>query len=268
MNKNRQNAKLVAEALNECYESMLINHESVESCLARYPEQAAELAPLLQTMQAARAASSLTPDPAFRARARYEFRSALYDTKTARKSPALSWRWRWATIASTAGMLFLTSSGGLVAAATNAMPGQTLYDLKRGVENVQITLTPSQAAKARLYANLANRRVEEIVYAAQNGDAQLTEDLTVEFSNDLSLVASNAIPARNLTFAQGSKQEGAVSADNTYSGASSNAPPATTTTTATSTAVTSGSYPALAPPHHYRYRYHHAHQPGARKRGT
>ena len=211
MIKHKKNDKQIADTLNNCFEKMLAGDESIESCLARYPEHALELKPLLETMKAARAASNLSPDLSFRARARYEFRSALYDSMSAKKRPALSGRWRWATIASTAGVLLLTSAGGVVAASSGSMPGQALYQVKRTIENVQLTMTPSQAAKARLYATLADRRVSEILYAAQLGDVQLTEDLTRQFTGDLSMVSAIATPTRGLTFSGDSKQ-GDVSA--------------------------------------------------------
>jgi len=192
---------------------MLIKNESVDSCLARHPRHAAELKPLLEIMRTAHTASSITPDPSFRSRARYEFHSALYDNMSRNKLPVLTWRWRWATIASTAGVLLLTSTGGVVAASSNSMPGQPLYQVKRTIEDVQLTLTPSQAAKARLYATLADRRVGEIIYAAQLGDVKLTEDLTQQFTTNLSMVSAIIAPTRSLTFGDGSKQAGAPSSE-------------------------------------------------------
>lgn len=209
-----KNDRQIVGVFNECFESLLIKNEPIDACLARYPQHAKELKPLLETTQAAKAASSISPDATFRARARYEFRKALYD-KMSRKErpPALAWRWRWATIASTASVLLLTSMGVVVAASSGSMPGQPLYQVKRSIENIQLTMTPSQAAKARLYATLANRRVSEIVYAAKLGDAKLTEDLTRQFTDNLSMVSVIAAPTRALTFGEGSKQAGAPSVD-------------------------------------------------------
>jgi hypothetical protein len=217
MVNDKQNDKQIADTLNECFESMFFGNDSVESCLAHFPEHTPELEPLLEIMKAARAASNLSPDPSFRARARYELRSALYDSMPAKKRPALSWRWRWATLASTAGVLLLTSTGGAVAASSNSMPGQPLYQVKRIIEEVQLTLTPSQAAKARLYATLADRRVGELVQVAQMENltaerrVQITEDLTQQFTNDLSMVSAIVAPSRALTFGGGSKQSGTPS---------------------------------------------------------
>ena len=211
MVNNKKNDKQIAAALNECFESMLVKNESLDSCLERYPLHSAELKPLLQTMKAAQAVNSLSPDPIFRARARYEFRSALYGKMSRKERPTLAWHWRLATIVSTAGVFLLTSTGGVVAASSSSMPGQPLYQVKRTIENVQLTLTPSQAAKARLYATLADRRVSEIVYAAKLGDVQLTEDLTQQFTHNLSMVSFIAAPTRALTFGNSSKQAGAAS---------------------------------------------------------
>ena len=244
MIKNKKYDKQIASELNDCFESILAGKDTIESCLARYPQHAAELKPLLETMKAARAASSLTPDASFRARARYEFRRALDDSLSPQEPAIRSWRWRWATIASTAGVLLLTSTGGVVAASSGSMPGQALYQVKRSIETVQITLAPSQAAKARLYAALADRRISEIVYTANNlKDAGLIEDLTQQFTQDLSNVSANATPNRALTFGNDSKQAGTASVN-----ASSPEQAATTSVTATSNAtVAPGLTPYYAP---------------------
>jgi hypothetical protein len=241
MTKNKKNDKQIADELNACFESMLAGNDSVASCLTRYPQHAAELKPLLETMKAARAAGSLSPDPSFRAHARYEFRSALYDSMSPKKRPALGWQWRWATIISTAGVFLLTSTGGVVAASSNSMPGQTLYQVKRTIENVQLTMTPSQVAKARLYAALADRRVSEIVYAAtQLKDAGLTEDLTQQFTNDLSMVSNIVTPSRAFTV-DGSKQAGTPS----MAGTTSEQSPTTNNATGATNSSTSPAVPPI-----------------------
>jgi len=56
--------------LNECLERLLVKGESLEQCLQRYPGQAAELKPLLETALAAREASSIQPRADFNGRGR------------------------------------------------------------------------------------------------------------------------------------------------------------------------------------------------------
>ena len=48
--------------LDECFER-LIKGETIEQCLASYPEQAAELEPLLQTAQVTKKATAVEPRP-------------------------------------------------------------------------------------------------------------------------------------------------------------------------------------------------------------
>ena len=55
--------------LNECLERVLTEGETVEQCLASYPDHASELEPLLQTALFDRKASAVKPRLEFRDRA-------------------------------------------------------------------------------------------------------------------------------------------------------------------------------------------------------
>jgi len=63
--------------LDDCLERLLTEGETIEQCLESYSERAAELKPLLQTVLATKKASAIQPRPEFKARARYQFLSAL-----------------------------------------------------------------------------------------------------------------------------------------------------------------------------------------------
>ena len=172
---------------NECLERLLLKGESLEQCLARYPEQAAELKPLLETALAAREASNIQPRPEFRARARYQFRSALKERAAGKSSPSWSWFPRWATVVVIVLGLVMVGSG-TVLAADSSMPDSPLYSVKLATEQVRMTLTPSQIGKARLCAELADRRVAEIAYMANEGDAEQVEMLTRRLDDKLELL--------------------------------------------------------------------------------
>ncbi|NQT30857.1 MAG: hypothetical protein HQ588_00850 [Deltaproteobacteria bacterium] len=181
------NNKEFDNILNECLERLLVKDESLEQCLQRYPEQAAELKPLLETALAAREASAIQPRPDFKARARYQFRSALQE-RAARKSRT-SWGWfpRWATVMAIVLVLVL-GGGGTVAAADSSMPDSPLYSVKLATEQTRLTLTFSQMGKARLCARLADRRVAEIAYLANKGDARRVELITQRLDEKLKLL--------------------------------------------------------------------------------
>jgi hypothetical protein len=198
MNIDKKNDKRMDNALNECFESMVMKGESLDSCLMKHPEHALELKPLLETMQAARSAGAISPEPAFREAARHEFRKALYEQKPIKVQSPLSLR--WATMAAGLGVFVLTSAGGAVAASSSSMPGQILYQVKRNVEDVQLTLAPTQAGKARVYATLADRRISELVYSAESGNVQLTENLTQQFTGDLGMVYQITAAERGIKY--------------------------------------------------------------------
>ena len=123
--------------LNECLERLLINGESIEQCLQSYPEQAAELKPLLQTALTTKQVSAIQPRAEFKASARYEFHLALQEMASWKPLSIFNWFPRWATIATTALVLLLTGSG-TVAAASHSMPDDFLYPVKLVTEEVQL----------------------------------------------------------------------------------------------------------------------------------
>jgi hypothetical protein len=183
----KMNNKEFDNILNECMERLLLEGESLEQCLERYPEQAAELKPLLETALEAREASSIKPRADFRARARYQFHSALKETAEARSGSSWGWFPRWATVAAIVLVLVL-AGGGTVAAAEGSMPDSPLYSVKLATEQVRLTLTTSQMGKAGLCAELADRRVAEIAYMAEKGDAEQVEVLTSRLDDKLELL--------------------------------------------------------------------------------
>jgi hypothetical protein len=176
--------------LNECLERLLVKGETIEQCLQSYPERAAKLEPLLETALVAKRASAIQPRAEFKARARYQFRSALKEAAT-KSRPSLSWFPQWATVATIALVLLLVG-GGTVVAAGNSMPDSPLYPVKLATEQVRLSLTPSQIGKARLCAELADQRVAEIVYMANKGDARQIELLTQRLYERLSILADLA----------------------------------------------------------------------------
>jgi hypothetical protein len=176
--------------LNECLERLLVKGETIEQCLQSYPERATKLEPLLETALVTKKASAIQPRGDFKARARYQFRSALQEAAS-RSRPSLGWLPRWAAVATIALVLLLVG-GGTVVAAGNSMPDNLLYPVKLATEQVRLSLTPSQIGKARLCAELADQRVAEIVYMANKGDARQIELLTQRLDKRLAMLAALA----------------------------------------------------------------------------
>jgi len=174
--------------LDECLERLLIKGETMEQCLQSYPEQAANLKPLLQMALATREAVAIQPRAEFKARARYQFHSALQEAASPRRRPFLGWLPRWATVV-TIVLGVLLAGGGTIAAASYSMPDNLLYPVKLATEQVQLTLTPSDIGKAKLCAKFADRRVAEIIYIANKGNAQQVEAITQRLDKRLVMLA-------------------------------------------------------------------------------
>lgn len=173
--------------LDECLERVLVKGETIEQCLESYPQQADELKPLLLTALSAKRASAIQPHPEFKARARYQLLSAL-QSREARRSRFFNWRPRWATAIAIV-LALLLAGGGTVAAASGSMPDETLYPVKLATEQVQLALTPSDLGKAQFLAELADKRVTEIIYlASQNKPGQI-ESTTQRLETYLAKVA-------------------------------------------------------------------------------
>ena len=166
MKKNRE----LENIFDDCLER-LARGETIMRCLESHPEQAEQLEPLLRTVQVARETSVILPRPEFRARARYEFHSALQEAASKKRPSLFGLRTRLVT-AMVALSIILVSGGGTVVMASSSMPDNPLYPVKLAAEEVQLALTPSDIDKAKVCVMQADRRVEEIVYLADKGDAQ------------------------------------------------------------------------------------------------
>jgi len=191
--KMMKKAKQFDNIFDECLERVLIKGETIEQCLASYPEQAAELEPLLLTALVAKKASSIEPCPEFRERARYQFRAALQEmeAKKERRFFGFNWQPRWATVVVTV-LIFILASGGTVAAAGNSMPDEPLYQVKLATEKARLALTPSVLGKAELYVKLIDKRVNEIVKMAEKGKPEQVERTAERLNGHLVVMASLA----------------------------------------------------------------------------
>jgi hypothetical protein len=174
--------------LNECLERMLLKGESIKQCLADYPEMAIELKPLLETALAARKASMVQPSPEFKAKARYQFRSALSEMAAPKHRSFFSRVPRWAMAVVSLVLVLLLAGGGTVAAAGDSMPDSPLYPVKLATEQVRLVVTTTDIGKANLYNELAGKRVAEIVCMADKGDAQQIELITQRLDENLGMM--------------------------------------------------------------------------------
>lgn len=156
------------DILNECYDRMA-EGQTLEYCLQIFPDQAAELQPLLEIKTGFDAFAEIKPDAEFKTRAYYEMRNALDSAwDQAPQRAGFRWQPRLAMIAVSVIGFIIVAGGGTVYGANGAMPDGALYPVKLLTEQARVSLTGDETARAELYASLTERRVTEISYLAGN----------------------------------------------------------------------------------------------------
>ena len=170
----------IEQILQTCLEMIRSGQETVDSALARYPEQAEELRPLLETaswLQMSRKAVSPAPDFVTASRRRLEARLEREKAEGLSRAPRAEDLGLWNTlvylftqksfvyrfaIATIFVVLFVVTTSSVAGAAQQAIPGDQLYPVKTSLERVQLALSLSEARRAQLNIDFAERRLVEI----------------------------------------------------------------------------------------------------------
>jgi hypothetical protein len=228
--------------LDECL-TRVLKGETVEACLASFPEHGGELEPLLRTALDARAAAVIRPRREFRERAAYEFQAAIREMPAKESVGPVFWHRRWVT-ALAAVVIVLLAGTGVVAASSGSLPDGPLYGVKLATETVRIALTPSDVGKAELYVKFTNRRVDEIIAMADEGKVDQVDRVTERLDSQMiamaGVTAAEAASTPTYSTAETAPQPMLAAPAPTTTVASTTVPAATSTTTTparTTTAV-------------------------------
>lgn len=145
--------------LDNCLTEMSSGASSLDECLARHPEHAAQLKPLLQTALKIERGRAIQPSPAFKARARTELYAHM-QAHPRRRVWGFSSAWRVAvSLAVLVAAFFITGT----AFAQSALPGESLYPWKLSSERVWRAVAPDRVA---VDLSLADRRIGELTIIA------------------------------------------------------------------------------------------------------
>ena len=178
--------------LDICLYQIEAGESSIDECLARYPEHAAQLQPLLRAANKLARAREVMPDPSYKMRARSQLNTyMLQHPQRKRVSPVL---WRFSIAFATVMLLFLASG---TAFAQQALPGDTLYNWKLTSEHLWRYTSNDQL---RYDIILSNRRMSELVevshdeirraWAIQNYEKLLVKLHNSENDQDRALILS------------------------------------------------------------------------------
>ena len=196
----------MSEAVDEILAICLKRMESgasLGSCLADFPEQAAELEPLLQMTQQVKHLAKVGPRSSFARSARRNLedqlaisRKVVTSKRTDRHIRQESKLFRQRRLSMSmlqlilAAMLALTATTGGAAYAANASnPGDFLHGLDLAMENVQLNLAPDVWSKVQLRLEFAGERLAEAQEKfAENAAADGLEAVN-EYGTEISAIA-------------------------------------------------------------------------------
>ena len=161
-------ARGFAAALDECLAAMSVG-ESLEECLARYPQYAEELRTHLPLAQRLIMTPRHEPRAAVQEAAWQRFRSRVEDMRLGRRPP-LSFAWlRPLTIAAVLVLAALGAAGGTAYASQDALPDSPLYRVKLFTEDARVWFTFDDSRKAELLLNQSNERTDEVMAMLRAG---------------------------------------------------------------------------------------------------
>lgn len=157
-------SELLYNTLEICLRE-LENGADIESVLARHPQIADELRPILHASMAARGMAGAEPssDAVRRGRARLLQRAAeMRESKAAPHKRKTSLLPRLVISFALVMMFFVISGTGLLNASAAALPGERLYTIKRSVENVRLMLARDPDVRAALETRFYFERYAEV----------------------------------------------------------------------------------------------------------
>lgn len=175
------------QVLDQCLQQMVSSRSSVEDCLRQYPEQAAELKPLLQAAARLERGRGLGATPAFKGRARAQLMAHARSHPRQHLRTMLPRAWRtMATIAVLVVVLMLTGT----AFAQAALPGEPLYSWKLTSEQAWRAVAPDRIG---VDLSLADRRAGEVTAVSKEGGQR--DQAIADYHEALSRLDSEVGPA-------------------------------------------------------------------------
>jgi hypothetical protein len=172
------------DILAQCIEDIEAGRSSIENCLDRYPSMRERLEPLLRIALEIREPLDVKPSPSFKVKARVWLMDQIHERQTVTKLP-------WSL------------GVGTVYAAQSSLPGEALYTVKLGTEQVIMLLPGNDVIKAERAVGFAERRMGELEALAEKGRPQ-DLDLAVEgYDNVVNMTLSKLDRASNRGLATG-----------------------------------------------------------------
>lgn len=168
------------DILIQCIDDVKTGRGSVEDCLERYPALRQQLEPLLRIALDVPRTPAVEPSPAFKIRARVWLMDRIHSRQAVTKRPLVRYnrqmkpaplRRRFSMVGIILAIVLTLSAaaGGTAYASQDSLPGDTLYAVKLGTEQMRMMLPGNEIVKAERALSFAERRVGEMQALAENG---------------------------------------------------------------------------------------------------
>jgi len=207
------------DILAQCIDDIKAGKASVEECLGRYPSMRGQLEPLLRIALEIRESPDVKPSPSFKMKTRVRLMDQIHGRQAETRRPWHRYHSRMKPVAyvkrfsmSMAGVILvivltLSAVGAGTAYASQAsLPGDTLYTVKLGGEELAMMLVRDDVARAERALGFTERRVGEMKTLAEKGRPQ---DLGMAAENygyamtrtlaEIAQAANRGLPTGNVT---------------------------------------------------------------------
>ncbi|MFC1950694.1 DUF5667 domain-containing protein [Chloroflexota bacterium] len=165
--------KRIEEILTQCIDDIKASRASLEDCLDRYPDVRRELEPLLRIALSIKEPDDIRPSDAFKVRTRVNLMEHIHASRSGKKVVRLSsragirhgWYTGWARSVAiiVAVILIISAAGtGTAFASQSSLPGDALYSVKLGTEQLQRIITFDDADEVELELKFASTRLDEL----------------------------------------------------------------------------------------------------------
>jgi len=172
--------KKFEDVLAQCIDDIKAGRCSVKDCLTKYPSMRKQLEPLLRVAIEIQEPPDVKPSPTFKVRARVQLMEQIHARQAVTKWPwfrytnqvkPIPYKRRFNMVAIILAIVLAISAvgGGTAYASQGSVPGDILYPVKLGTEQVRLVLATGDATKAELYLKFANSRVEEMTALIEKG---------------------------------------------------------------------------------------------------
>jgi hypothetical protein len=181
-----------ARILDDCITKVQSGDQTIADCLQGHSQYADALAPLLEIASSTRThLSPQGPDEAFiepsKIRVMNQIRAAQRSRPTPERKAERRQRWilrpAFALMSFLVAITLLAVSSGAVYASSDALPGDALYIVKRGVEEARLVFTLDPDMDRALLLQFADRRLDEAEQALSLDREEDAWSALVEYEN-------------------------------------------------------------------------------------